>query len=303
MPGIYVYSDKPALVAELVGFGKAAWQPTFAITFDDTQSAALAQCGADGIVQMQGDADLIENNAKPLAAFLAEREADMLVVGATATGRDLAARVAGYLDCAMASDATTLSFAGDHAVVSRMMYGGAVVAEGELPLPAVVTIGAGRFDKMSGVAPVEKIVIAADQRARFQGSAPIVKEGADLSKAKAIVSFGMGVGAQEDMQMIQALADTIGAELGCTRGIAEERHWLPIEQYVGLSGVDVAPNLYLTLGISGQVQHLAGMRDSKLIVAVDKNPQAPIFKACDYGIVGDLYEVVPLLTEALANQG
>ncbi len=303
MPGVYAYSDKAALAAELVGFGVSAGLPTFAIAFDDSQAAALAQCGADGIVEMQGDGNLVENNAKGLAAFLTERQADLLVVGATAIGRDLAARVAGYMDCAMASDVSSLAFEGDHVAVSRMMYGGAVVEKSDLPLPAVVTVGAGRFTKSSGESPVQEVALEKDDRVRFLSDAPIVKEGADLSKAKTIVSFGMGVGALEDVEMIQALADQMGAELGCTRGIAEERHWLPIEQYVGLSGVDVAPDVYLTLGISGQVQHLAGIRDAKLIVAVDKNPQAPIFKACDYGIVGDLYEVVPLLTQALANQG
>lgn len=303
MSGIYIYSDRPALAAELVGFGKAVGKPTYAIAFDDAGAASLAGCGADGILQVEGDADLVENNAKGLAGILDDRGAEVFVVGATSIGRDLAARVAGYMDCGMVSDAVSLALEEGGVITSRMMYGGAVVVDEALPLPAVITIGAGCFDAVSGAPSIEKVPVEPDRRAHFKDTAPIVKEGADLSKAKSIVAFGMGIAAQEDMQMVQELADQLGAELGCTRGIAEERHWLPVEQYVGLSGVDVAPDLYLTLGISGQVQHLAGIRDSKLIVAVDKNPQAPIFKACDYGIVGDIYEVVPLLTKALASQG
>ena len=299
MSGIYVYSDKPSLAAELVGFGKSSGQKTYAVAFSTAEAQALEQCGADAVLSISGDADLIENNAKGLAGLLAERDASLFLVGATARGRDLASRVAGYWDCAMASDAMGIELDGTNLHASRIMYGGATVAEETMPLPAVATLPAGRFAAAPGDAPIEKASVEPDARVRLVSSAPIVKEGTDLSRAKAIVAFGMGVEKQEDMSMIQDLADQLGAELGCTRGIAEERHWLPIEQYVGLSGVSVAPDLYLTLGVSGQVQHVTGIRGSKIIVAIDKNPEAPIFSACDYGMVGDLYQLVPMITEAL----
>lgn len=299
MSGVYVYSEKPSLAAELVGFGKSTGQETFAIAFSQGEAEALSQCGADKVLSVSGDADIVENNARGLAALFKERDASLFLVGATARGRDLASRLAGYLDCAMASDAISAELEGDVLRISRIMYGGATVDEETLPLPAVVTLPAGRFTATCETTPIEEAEIVADDRVRLVGNAPIVKEGTDLTRAKAIVSIGMGIEKEEDLDMVRNLASQLGAELGCTRGIAEERHWLPIEQYVGLSGMSVSPELYLTLGVSGQVQHVTGIRGSKIIVAVDKNPEAPIFSACDYGIIGDLYEVVPLLTEAL----
>lgn len=299
MNGIYVYSDRPSITSELVGFGKSTGQQTYALAFSPDEAQAISQCGADAILRLSGDTDIVENNARGLASLLSDRGASLFLVGATARGRDLAARVAGYLDSAMASDATGIELDGETLHATRIMYGGATVEEETLPLPAVVTLPAGRFTEASGTAPVEEITIEPDNRARFISNAPIVKEGCDLTRAKSIVSFGMGVDKQDDIPMVQELANKLDAELGCTRGIAEERHWLPIEQYVGLSGTTVSPDLYLTLGISGQVQHVTGIRGSKIIVAIDKNPEAPIFSACDYGIIGDLYEIVPLLTKAL----
>jgi electron transfer flavoprotein alpha subunit len=109
----------------------------------------------------------------------------------------------------------------------------------------------------------------------------------------------MGMDKAEDMKIAQDLADAIGAVIACTRGIAEERHWLPVEQYIGISGAVIKPKLYISMGVSGQVQHVFGIRDAQIIVAVDTNEKAPVFKAADYGIVGDMYEVIPALTEAL----
>ena len=101
--------------------------------------------------------------------------------------------------------------------------------------------------------------------------------------------------------MAEEFAAAIGAELGCTRSIAEELHWLPNEVYIGISGQTIRPELYLAIGISGQIQHVAGIRDAGTVVAIDKNENAPIFKAADYGIVGDLYEILPLLTKAIGE--
>ncbi len=130
-------------------------------------------------------------------------------------------------------------------------------------------------------------------------TAAIVKEGADLSTAERVVCIGLSMDKKDDMKIAQNLADAIGAEIGCTRGIAEERHWLPVEQYIGISGAVVKPKLYISMGVSGQVQHVYGIRDSQIIAAVDTNEKAPIFKAADYGIVGDMYEIIPALTAAL----
>jgi len=133
------------------------------------------------------------------------------------------------------------------------------------------------------------------------GVCPIVRERADLANAEKIICVGRGLSSQSDMKLVEDLAEKIGAEIGCSRSIAEDYHWLPTESYIGLSGQKVKPQLYLSIGISGQVQHIVGARDARVIVAIDKNEKAPIFSAADYGIVGDLYEIVPKLIEKLGK--
>ncbi len=305
MDTAYVYSEKPVLAAQLVGLAKSfEVKEVLAIAFDDESSAALSNCGADGIIELSGDSAMPENNARSLASWLSDAFAvdpGLLIVGATSIGRDLSARVAGYLDCGFSGDIISAELAEDDAIsTTRSEYGGAVVLAETLPLPAVITVPAGRFDAASGAASIiDKGTLEPDTRIEVTGTTPIVKEGIDLSRAKAIVGVGMGFSAREDIALAEDLAAVIDAGIGCTRGIAEERHWLSTEQYLGLSGLTVAPDLYVAVGMSGQVQHLAGVRDSKVIVAINKNEEAPIFKAADYGIVGDLYEVLPALTAAL----
>jgi electron transfer flavoprotein alpha subunit len=150
---------------------------------------------------------------------------------------------------------------------------------------------------------VVSIDLVADDRVQLVSSVPIVKKGADLKVAEKVVCVGMGLEKIEDIQMAEKLAEVLGAEIGCSRGVAEERHWLPAEQYIGISGNVIKPKLYLAMGVSGQVQHVFGARDAKCIVAINNNEKAPIFRSADYGIVGDMYEIVPLLTEALKTVG
>jgi len=299
MAGIYVYSDKLDIAAELIAFAKNSGQTASAICFSQGDADQLASMGADQIFYLQGDSPLVENYGKAIAGFLQTQGAQLFVVGATARGRDLAARVAGYLDCAMVSDVSSLSFADGKLITERMMYGGAVVQSEEISGLSVVTVGAGKFDPVEGNAAIETIAVHADVRVSLLETAPIVKEGVDLRQACSVVCVGLGLEKEDDLQMARDLAAAINAELGCTRGVAEERHWLPVEQYIGISGAVIKPQLYISMGVSGQVQHIFGIRDAKVIVAIDSNEKAPIFRSADYGIVGDMYEIIPLLTKAL----
>jgi electron transfer flavoprotein alpha subunit len=126
-------------------------------------------------------------------------------------------------------------------------------------------------------------------------------EAVNIEEAEALVCIGRGLGAQEDLGMVWKLAAALGAEVGCTKSPASDYGWLSEERVVGLSGKKCNPRLYVGIGISGQIQHTVGILGSKIIVAINKDPQAPIFKIADYGIVGDLYEVVPRLTERLTT--
>jgi electron transfer flavoprotein alpha subunit len=123
-----------------------------------------------------------------------------------------------------------------------------------------------------------------------------------IEDAEFIVSVGRGLKNKEDLPIIKGLAESLRGELGCSRPIASDLKWLPTEHWVGLSGHKVKPRIYIACGISGQIQHLAGMRDSDIIIAINKDPEAPIFNAADYGIVGDMYQVIPAIVDKLKQQ-
>ena len=134
---------------------------------------------------------------------------------------------------------------------------------------------------------------------RLVETKPKTAKGVRLSDAAVIVSFGRGVRRKEDIVLVEGFAQAVGGVVGCSRPIAEDLRWLPEEQYIGLSGQKVSPKLYIACGISGQIQHLTGIRNSRTIVAINNDPKAPIFEFSDYGVVADLYQLIPALTDAV----
>ncbi|TGE37019.1 electron transfer flavoprotein subunit alpha/FixB family protein [Desulfosporosinus fructosivorans] len=301
MAGIYVFSDKLDIAAEIISFAKQTGKEVFALTFTEEAAAELAQHGSNKVYLLKGVSPIVENYSKSIAEFITKEGAELFVVGATARGRDIAARVAGYLDCGMVSDVSSLSYTDGILVCERMLYGGAVVQSEVLTGLSVVTVPAGKFEVCEGKSEIVTVNLEADTRVSLVARTPIIKGGVELNGADKIVCVGLGLDKEEDLQMARELATVLDAELGCSRGIAEERQWLPVEQYIGISGAVIQPQLYLSMGVSGQIQHMFGIRDSKIIVAIDSNEKAPIFRSADYGIVGDMYEIIPLLTETLRN--
>jgi electron transfer flavoprotein alpha subunit len=302
MSGIYVYSDNLALGAALSTLAGQSGQEVCAITLDQDQAGELTQYGADRILVLNGSSTRPENYAKALARLFKETAPELFLVGSTARGRELAARTAGYLDCGMISNVSSLAFAGGETVATRLMYGGSVVQTEIITGLTVVTVPAGKYEAVRSQGKksvITTLEVEADPRVSIVSTSAIVKETVDLSAADKVVCVGMGIDKAEDLNMALELAAVLGATVACTRGIAEERHWLPVESYIGISGANIKPSLYLSMGVSGQIQHVVGIRDSRVIVAVNTNEKAPIFAAADYGIVGDMYEVVPLLTEVL----
>jgi electron transfer flavoprotein alpha subunit len=304
MSGIYVYADKFELGAALLSLAAQSGKEVCAITFDQDQAHELANYGADRLLVLNGDSPLPESYAKVIAELLKKENAELFLVGSTARGRELAAKTAGYLDCGMVSDAASLAFEAERTVTTRLMYGGSVLQTESINRLTVVTVPAGKFEAAKNESKkgvISSLEVKSDQRVSIVEILPIKKSGTDLAAADKVVCIGMGLDKPEDIKMAQDLAQALGGEIGCTRGIAEERHWLPVQSYIGISGANVKPSLYISMGVSGQIQHVVGIRDSKIIVAVDTNDKAPIFKAADYGIVGDMYEIIPLLTKALKN--
>jgi electron transfer flavoprotein alpha subunit len=222
--------------------------------------------------------------------------------------RDFAPALAARLDRPLVTDVTGVKAVNGETVFVRPMFQGKltsdVAPQGASPHLITFQIGAFRADQAArgaAAAPIEALTVEIDASAIRQRPEPPfqqAKQSVDLSQAERIVAVGRGIKGQENLPVAEKLAAALGAELAASRPICDAG-WLPMERQVGSSGQTVSPKLYLALGISGAIQHLVGMKGSSTIAAINKDPDAPIFEVADYGIVGDLFEVVPALMEAL----
>ena len=231
--------------------------------------------------------------AGPRAAFFA----------ASAEGRDLAPRVAAALGVSLASDVTSCTIDGDAVVVRHPVFTGKAIATLRLAgTPALVSLRPGAIEPAEAARParVETAAPAADPTAARVVVRELVDRGGatlDLGEAKTIIAGGRGLREAKNFALVEALAEAFGdAAVGATRAVTDDG-WRPATDQIGQTGRVVSPQLYVAVGISGAIQHLAGMRTARTIVAINRDKDAPIFKLADYGIVGDLFEVVPRLTE------
>jgi electron transfer flavoprotein alpha subunit len=234
----------------------------------------------------------------------------VVILPHTYQARDFAPKLAARLGRAIVTDVTGIKHVGGSAAFVRPMFQGKLTADVRPlgPGPHFITcqIGAFRADQAArgaSPAPIRALPTSVDASAiRTRPEAPFqdARQAVDLTQAERIVSVGRGIKEQSNIGLAQRLADALGAELAASRPICDAG-WLPMERQVGSSGQTVAPKLYLALGISGAIQHLVGMKGSTTIVAINKDPDAPIFEVADYGIVGDLFEIVPALTAALKS--
>lgn len=240
-----------------------------------------------------------------LVAHAAESAgADVVLMACTSMGKDLAARVAAKLDAGLLSDVVELEDADGRLRAKRPVYSGKALATVAVPAGrrAMATLRPNVFPVSTaegGSCSVETLaspVAEADVRVRAVRLEIPEKQELDVAEASIIVSGGRGLKAPENFSVVRELASELGAAVGASRAVVDAG-WIPHAHQVGQTGKVVSPALYIACGISGAIQHLAGMSSSKLIVAINKDPDAPIFKVADYGIVGDLFEVVPKITE------
>jgi electron transfer flavoprotein alpha subunit len=268
-------------------------------------ASSLAHYGADKVF-VADDSTLehytAEGYANVLANLIEQTQPALVLLGATTTGKDLAPRLAARLGVGLASDCTGFAVQDGELLLTRPIYAGKAIATVKQAVrPYMATIRPNVFPTLeadpSREAEVESIPAdAGDIRAKV---VDMIKEAGDrieLTEADIIVSGGRGLKAPENFTLIEELAGVLGAAVGASRA-AVDAGWKDHSYQVGQTGKVVTPTLYIACGISGAIQHLAGMKTSKYIVAVNKDPEAPIFKVADYGIVGDLFKVVPVLSE------
>ncbi len=276
-----------------------------------SQTDALAQRVSEraGVEVLEADSEHMalyspEGYCEVLSQVAAQESPYLILMGHTYQTMDFAPRLAARLDCGFISNCTSLNLQNGQLSFVRPVYDGKLNAEVLLKgsLPYLVSVQQGSFsapqERTDIVARVQRIEIALSPEIFQRRILEVIQESCkqvDLSQAEIVVAGGRGVGSKEKFQTILDLAAALGAGIGASRPVTDGG-WLPKEHQIGSSGQTVTPKLYIACGISGAIQHLVGMSNSGCIVAINKDPNAPIFRVADFGIVGDVLKVVPLLT-------
>lgn len=333
--GVYVFAQQvdnelSSIAFELLGKGKDLAKDlntdvTAVLIGSGVKGLAdqLAEYGADKVIVVD-DPELKEYKTEPythaLASVINKYKPEIMLVGATAIGRDLGPRVSARVKTGLTADCTVLEI-GDfplnavagqeqshnQLLMTRPAFGGNTIATIACPFnrPQMATVRPGVMQKIDPVkgakAVVEEYNPGFTPDNKYVEILKVVKEAKtteNIMDAKILVSGGRGVGSAENFQILKDLAAVLGGTVSCSRAVVENG-WLPQDLQVGQTGKTVRPNVYFAIGISGAIQHAAGMEESDIIIAINKDEDAPIFDIADYGIVGDLNKVVPALTAAL----
>ena len=297
--GAQQLADAAAITIALPGAGAAAAAAEIAAArvkeVVTVESAALEPYTPDGYTEA-------------LQQAIQQLSPDLIMLPHTYQTRDFAPKLAARMDRALITDVTGIKKRDGETAFVRPMFQGKltadVVAQGPTPHFVTFQIGAFRADQAArggAAAPMRQLAVNVDaSMIRQKPEAPFqeAKQAVDLSQAERIVAVGRGIKGQEHLPVAQKLAEALGAELAASRPICDAG-WLPMERQIGSSGQTVAPKLYVALGISGAIQHVVGMKGARTIVAVNKDADAPIFEVADYGIAGDLFEIVPAIVAEL----
>lgn len=302
---IFVVSENFNILSELCTGAKTLANHVTAVVFGDEAAAKSASsCGADAIIYCPVENDAPEDYAVAIADEIKKVPNAIVMVNNSIRGRCIAGKIGVLLDTAVLSTVNELELDGNNLVCRRVVYGGTAQRKEIFTKSyGVITIGAGVFEAANDLPATSQIskISGTPQGGIKTISRNEKKEGTvNLVAAKRIVDVGRGLAKEEDLEMCRQLAKAIGAEVGCSRPVAENNKWMPKACYMGITGVQVKPELIIVLGVSGQVQHIGGINKSKVIVAINKDKAAPIFKNADFGLVGDIYKIVPALIEKLS---
>jgi electron transfer flavoprotein alpha subunit len=311
--GVCVFSEAYDLTLEMLSKGRELADEL------QTELAAvlvgknMAQRGNELIVYGADKVHLVDNSAlehfqaeaylSVLYNLVANHHPEILLIGSTRNGRPLAARLATRLQTGCVPDCARLSVDENRRLIGeRITYGGNAVAKVTFKSkPQIATVPARAFEKPE---PRERKgqVVNVDvkiesPKTEIVERKPLETSNVKVEEAEYLICCGRGMEKKDDKALLEEFAKVVGGQVGCSRPLVEDRKWFT--EWIGLSGHKVKPKLYIACGISGVIQHVAGIRDSKIIVAINKDPEAPIFEIADYGVVGNLYEVVPALKDAL----
>lgn len=307
---IWVFSDTPSRLPELMKGAQTLGEKINTFVQNSTDGAAAFQLGADGVWLLSGKPDdrMVEDYADVMAKTIRQQaDGGAVLLPNTRRGKLLAAKLGFRLSAAVANDASAVTLQDGKAAVKHMVYGGLAMGAETIASPfAVITLSSGAFESQ----PADASRSGEMHEVQWQAPAIAVtrtstqarqSNSVDLDKARLVVSVGRGIGSKENIGLAEALCQTIGAELACSRPVAENEKWMEHERYVGISNLMLKPELYLAVGISGQIQHMVGANGAQTIFAINKDKNAPIFQYADYGIVGDALKILPALTAALAR--
>jgi len=312
---IWTFSEKSALASELIAGAHSLTAHTGGVVASivlgpKSEVEKAISAGADKVYWLGelANSSMVEDYVPTIVSILQAEKPFGLLVGVTKRGKAVAGRLGAALGASVITDVKSFVPQGKDLQATHMIFGGgAIRIETHTSEIMLATVGLGMFEPLAPDSSkkgeiIEVKFVEPKWRLTLRERKVKPPSSVNLAAAKKVVCTGRGLAKQEDLALIQDLAKVLSAEVGCTRPLAEGLDWLPRERYIGVSGAFVKPDLYLGIGVSGQVQHTVGITDSRVVVAINKDKSAPIFSQADYGIVGDLYTIVPALVAALKSR-
>ncbi len=295
-----VVGDQPA-IGTLIRVARSLGGPVGAVVAGPRSVAeTVAASGVDKVVWCGTPDDVpAEASVRAVAATVAADPPRVLLAGRNPGERVLLGAAAAALKAAVLTGARSVSADGEGVIVVNAVFGDIVDEIVAVSGPVALLLDGGPVPPPGGTtAPIEEAIVTPPGLKVIETRKSGFDE-VDLSEAHRVIGVGRGLKAKEDLAMIEALAEAVSAEIACSRPIAEGLNWMGKDRYIGSSGAHIAPELYLAIGVSGQLQHMVGVRGAVTIVAINSDPNAAVFGQADYGLVGDLYQLVPAITAAL----